>query len=443
LNPTTFAVRDQNQDQAILLIHGFSGESHSTFGMMPAFLAGNPALYEWDIHCFGYPTALRPDITGVWAADPDLTTLAGFLCTALQQLTTFVRYQKLALIGHSMGGLVIQRALLDSIFLKRISHVILFGTPSDGLKKASLVKLFYRQARDMDRDGAFIKLLRLDWHSRMGDKPPFTFRAVAGIRDEFVPRESSVDVFLPQYRSFINGNHLEIVKPELPTSDSLELLLNLFTKPAGQEPQLHTESFKRVNDLWDSRENLNEKQTEELVYALEATGREADAVELLDGIPDRSTNLTGVLAGRLKRRWLTDPELHASDGPRAQELYHQAYVKANSIADHEQAFYNGINDAFMTLALGKDSDRVQATAAQVLSHTFLAKKARWSRVTQGEAYLYLREPGTALLAYTEAMKQSWTPRELDSIKRQAIWAARLMNDSNTESELQALFDSQQ
>ena len=118
MNPTTFAIRDEKQDRAIILIHGFSGESHSTFGMMPAFLAGNPALYEWDIHCFGYPTALRPDITGVWAADPDLTTLAGFLTTALQDLI-FKRYRQFALIGHSMGGLIIQRALLDGSFCGR------------------------------------------------------------------------------------------------------------------------------------------------------------------------------------------------------------------------------------------------------------------------------------------------------------------------------------
>ena len=409
---------------------------------MPAFLAGNPALYEWDIHCFGYPTALRPDVTGVWAADPDLTTLAGFLTTALQELT-FKRYRQFALVGHSMGGLVIQRALLDGSFAGKISHVILFGTPSNGLKKAGLGKLFKRQARDMDRDGAFIKLLRLDWTSRLGDKPPFTFRAVAGIRDEFVPRESSVDVFLPEYRSFINGNHLEIVKPELPTSDSLELLLNLLTTAAGRDSQLLAESVKRVNDLWGNRKNLSEREVEELVYGLEAAGREAEAIELLEGVADRSTNLTGVLAGRLKRRWLADPELHAADGPRAQELYRQAYVKANSIADHEQAFYNGINDAFMTLALGRETERVHAIAAEVLSHTFMSRKAQWARVTQGEAYLYLREPDTALLAYTEALKESWTPRELDSMKRQAVWAARLINDPDTERELQAIFDIQQ
>src|SRR5437764_7079160 len=120
--------------------------------MMPAFLAGNPALYGWDIHCFGYPTALRPDITGVWSADPDLTTLAGFLITALQELS-FQRYGQVALVGHSMGGLVIERALLDGSFLPRVSHIVLFGTPSNGLKKARLGRLFKRQTRDMDGDG--------------------------------------------------------------------------------------------------------------------------------------------------------------------------------------------------------------------------------------------------------------------------------------------------
>jgi pimeloyl-ACP methyl ester carboxylesterase len=442
VNTTTFAIRDQQRDRAIILIHGFSGDSHSTFGMMPAFLAGNPELYTWDLHCFGYPTALRPDITGVWSADPDLTTLAGFLNTALVHLT-FARYKQLALIGHSMGGLVIQRALLDGRFLSKVSHVILFGTPSNGLKKAGLGRLFKRQARDMDRDGAFIKLLRQDWKSRLGSRFPFTFRAVAGIRDEFVPRESSVDVFEPDCRSFINGNHLEIVKPGLPNADSMELLLHLFTATTAQEPNVVSEERNRANQLLANRGDLKEPEIEQLAYSLEATGRDVDAIQVLESVADRSTNLTGVLAGRLKRRWLADPEIHSANGTRAKELYRAAYEKAVAAGDHEQAFYNGLNVAFMSLALDKEPERAHAMAAQVLPHTYLAKDARWARATQGEAYLYLNDPGAALLAYSEAVRNEWTPRELDSMKRQAIWAARLINDPLAENQLEALFRSRE
>ena len=438
MDTTTFAIRDQGKDRAIVLIHGFSGESHSTFGMMPAFLAGTPEIYEWDIHCFGYPTALRPDVTGVWAADPDLNTLSGFLVTALQDLT-FRRYGKLALVGHSMGGLIVERALLDGSFLDRISHTILFGTPSNGLAKTGLGKLFKRQVRDMHPQSQFITRLRLDWVSRIGAHPPFLFRAVAGIRDEFVPRASSVDVFLPEQRAFIGGNHLEIVKPQLRSSDSLELLLGLLGGPAASALKSARVTRAHRDDLWARRDSLTDDEKEQLVYRLEASGREDEAIQLLENISGRSTNLTGVLAGRLKRRWLADPETRAGDGVRARDLYQLAYQASKAAGDHEQAFYNGINDAFMELALGSNLEAAQQIAKDVLGHTKKASGARWARVTQGEAYLYLGADKDALAAYSDALRREWTPRELDSIKRQAIWAARLTNDQSAEEQLEAMF----
>src|SRR5678815_84040 len=100
--PTTFSIGDEKQKQGIFLIHGFSGDAHETFGLLPAFLAGNPQLYQWDIHCFGYPTSLKPDFSGVWSADPDVATLAGFLVTKMG-LPKFARYERIALVAHSMG----------------------------------------------------------------------------------------------------------------------------------------------------------------------------------------------------------------------------------------------------------------------------------------------------------------------------------------------------
>ena len=433
MSTTTFAVRDQGKKGAILLVHGFGGESHTTFGMMPAFLAGSPALLEWDIHCFGYPTTLSPDLTGVWAADPDLTTLAGFLTTALEQLT-FQRYEEMVLVGHSMGGLIIQRALLDGKFQSRIRQVVLFGTPSNGLNKAWWGKLFKRQARDMDRDGEFIARLRRDWKEQIGDHPSFAFKAVAGIRDEFVPRESSVDVFPREHQAFINGNHLEMVKPESALGDAMELLHTLLGPPraAQAKPAKARPMPKRMK--------LGEKETEELVYSLEASGREGEAIELLEGTLNLSTNLTGVLAGRLKRRWFADPETRAADGRRAKALYSEAYRRASAAGDDEQAFYNGINDAFLALALEQNPEEARATAERVVSHTARAKGARWARATEGEACLYLGDTAAAMLAYAEAAQQEWTPRERDSIKRQAIWAARLMNNVEAEQRLESVLN---
>ena len=200
-NATIFSIRNQQQSRAVIFIHGYSGAADATFGMLPAFVAGNPNLYEWDVYCFGYPTSLSPDVSGVWSAYPALDTLAGYLTTQIAT-TRFSRYSELALVAHSMGGLIVQRAALDGGIADRVSHMLLFGTPSNGLRKAGWGKLFKRQVRDMAAGGEFITKLRADWQATFGDERPFFFRTVAGIRDEFVPRESSVEPFPTSLHAF-------------------------------------------------------------------------------------------------------------------------------------------------------------------------------------------------------------------------------------------------
>jgi hypothetical protein len=70
--------------------------------------------------------------------------------------------------------------------------------------------------RDMSHDSVFIRTLRQDWAASFRDTPPFSFFAVAGDRDEFVPRTSSLDPFSEPARRVVYGNHLEIVKPDGP-----------------------------------------------------------------------------------------------------------------------------------------------------------------------------------------------------------------------------------
>lgn len=440
---TTFAVRDQNKDQAIVLVHGFRGNSHETFGMLPAFLAGDPRLYEWDFHCFGYPTSLAPDISGVWTADPDLTVLAGYLSTAVRELS-FKRYKKIALVAHSMGGLIVQRAVLDGNLADRISQTVLFGTPSNGLRKAGLLQLFKKQARDMLRGGEFVTKLRANWTDRFGAKPPFTFRAVAGIDDQFVPPESSVDPFDASLRAYVAGNHIEMVKPATASGEIAQILLSLIASPDGPGPVLPAVQQRQtlVDQMLPEWRTLGDREMRDLVFALEGLGRQAEAIEMLEEIHERSTDLTGILAGRLKRLWIADPKLHADAGVRAHNLYREAFSRAAGKADHAQAAYNGINSAFMTLALERDPVAARQIAATVLAHSFSAKQDIWSRATQGEAYLYLGDTKAALGAYAEAAQPGMDARDIDSLERQAIWAARLIESETTEAELKALFMNQ-
>jgi pimeloyl-ACP methyl ester carboxylesterase len=442
-NSFDFPVRSgSNQKKAILFVHGFSGDAHLTFGMLPAFLAGDRTLEDWDLYCFGYPTGLSPDVTGVWSADPDLTTLAGLLREHCNNKLT--SYSKLAVIAHSMGGLIVQRAILEADMTTRISHLALFGTPSAGLRKAGLGSIFKRQARDMAAGGVFVTKLRADWSQKFQAGMPFAFRAIAGVKDEFVPVESSVKPF-PGYEGFVNGNHLEIVKPETPTSDTTVLLKLFLSQASGAARAITTPAAKQAGEdvtrLSADTTNLTDEQLVKLVFGLEMQGKQEESIRLLRQFATRSTELTSVLAGRLKRRWLADPEQHLDEGLEAGMLYRRAFSRAAQEGNHSQAFYAGINAAFMAAVLEKDLDQARTTAIRVIEHCRLSPVEKWQLATQAEANLYMGDIDASVAYYQAALEAGPNMREIESMEKQAIWVARVLKSAEAESRLQKLFEA--
>ena len=150
----------------IVFIHGFGGDWAETWEDFPNYLVDERSLNDWDVYSLGYDSHLRVDLLKLGSADPDLQKLADKLVTDVRAGELW-GYGSLALVADSMGGLVVQRALLDSgELLDRVSHVFLFGTRSGGLGKASRVRLLKPQLRDMAKDGAFIRRLRGEWNQR-------------------------------------------------------------------------------------------------------------------------------------------------------------------------------------------------------------------------------------------------------------------------------------
>jgi len=324
-----------------------------------------------------------------------------------------------------MGGLVVQRALLDSPDLReRTSHVFLYGTPSAGLKKASWFQIWKRQIEDMADDGDFIEKLRRDW-TAMFAEPPFVFRSAAGDKDQFVPPRSALGPFTEEQTGVVLGNHLSMVKPKTANDLSVQLLVSgIQGKAAPTGPwnsarlALETLDFQAVIDrLLPQRGGLDNVNLVTLALALDALGRAAESLEVLEQAGKTGTDAQGVRAGRLKRRWTQGGS--QADGERALELYTDAYKASQAAKDWEQAYYHGINVAFMT-ALFLDDDAAAADLArEVLPQCALAKRDHWCLATQGEAHFYLGEWDTGLGFYNDAIEHG-EPREIESMYEQAV-----------------------
>src|ERR1700693_5524627 len=144
----------------LVFVHGFSGDPSKTWGQFPDFIDADSRLNDWDILSIGYTTRLVPDIVGIWSADAPLDRLALLLST-IASTPPLSDYRSLAIVAHSMGGLILQRALLDCPeLLTRTSHVLLYGTPSGGLAKAGPFSFIKRQVRDMAETSEFVTTLR-------------------------------------------------------------------------------------------------------------------------------------------------------------------------------------------------------------------------------------------------------------------------------------------
>lgn len=420
---------------AIVFVHGFTGDRMGTWRRIPEFLSHEPKLAEWDLVFFGYPSSGFFDLLNVWSADPDIDAIATQLSTAGNLLA----YDALAFVAHSMGGLVVQRALVRSDELrKRTRHVVLFGTPSGGLDKARKLRFWKQQIRNMSSSGKFIGDLRADWKRLKFNQapPPFSFLAVAGLEDQFVPIKSSLGPFPEKFQSAIYGNHVTMLRAESADAECVQKIVQQISGHSPAEGPLTAarlaiqkgkfdDVVRRLNPV---RSNLTDSGAVELALALDALGRRNEAMELLEQHKRAGTDVLGVLAGRYKRRWIS--ESRRGDFKRAVQLYRQGYDEAVSKQDHAQAFYLGINLAYLALAgETRNSAEARRMAKAVMEHCAEARDDEtlklWRLATEGDAYLVLKDFKQALACHREAAKMKMDPWQALSIQEQSLRLAGL------------------
>lgn len=444
--------RRHDTDRAIVFIHGFSGDLANTWASFPTLIGTEVALNDWDILSLGYGTSLLPDIRSVWSADPDLPILAIHLSTRLD-MAPLAQYRSLALVAHSMGGLVVQRALLDAPdLLPRVAHLVFFGTPSNGLTKAGFFAFLKPQLRNMAADGEFVTALRREWRARFGDAPPFRLLAVAGDRDQFVAPESSLHPFAPRFRRVVAGDHLSMIKATDAKAESVSLLVGaLSTRP--EPPAASAPLRTRVMEMSDAEveravaergESLTQAEVVNAAIKLDLAGERRQAIEMLERHTQLGSDVKGTLGGRFKRLWLeTGDRAHAR---RAFELYQDGLATAEADKErrpdeyHAQVYYQAINLAFLAYVAFDQKDQAALLARRALRHCTKAPKDMWRVATEAEAQLYLEQPELAVQTYREVMQMGAEPWQLQSAGQQAYYVATKLGDPVLQEELRTLFN---
>ena len=440
---TLNAIRTRsNCDRGVVFLHGFSGDRDDTWDRLPGLLG--TAVADWDIYTLGYATTFRPDFLGVWSADPDLPILATMLTTQAS-IEPLKRYRSLSLVAHSMGGLVVQRALVDDTNLaNRTEKVVLFGTPSAGLRKASWLFFWKRQLRNMANGSEFITALRQDWAALFEPEPRFDLRVVAGEQDQFVPPTSSLGPFHRQFHSVVPGNHLSMVRAEDTDSPSVRLLISVLsnapvaddtTAPLALAAEIPNPTASALVEAHG--DELSQQDVVRAALALEQTGKRDEAMALLRRYQALGTDVQGTLAGRVKRMWIENEDLGFAQ--HALALYQGALDVARKMGDASQIYYHSINVAFLDFVAFDRVERSQKMAKLALETASLAEENAWSVATKAEANLYLGNRDLALDLYRRMLAFEAEPWKYASTALQAGQIASKLKDSQLAVRLEEIF----
>lgn len=209
----TTADSNGNRDKRNLLIfiHGWSG-SDKTWKKFHELAKSDHDL-DADLLTVNYPQfMLRRQL--------DVSGLSDWLDEKLHTNRLYESYDKIAIVAHSMGGLIARRiSVLSSLTRgdpKPIGFLAEIGTPHQGADLAGIadkIGLGGELTEDMEKDSKFLTLLQKDW-SRLGERPdtrPFSFCLYSP--QDGVVEPSSARAGCDSDRPYTRGGHRAIVRP--------------------------------------------------------------------------------------------------------------------------------------------------------------------------------------------------------------------------------------
>ena len=397
----------------LLFLHGFSGESKGTFGNIPKMLQSDSNFNGWAMKPLGYSPIVQPKLgKDIWGAILDVDRIAGYLKTSIQN--KFRKYDRIAIVAHSLGGLVAQKAILelDSDHKNRISHLIMFGTPSNGIPSEILTKQWNAKYSEMSSEGNFITSLREKWNQTFNGQYPFKIKVAASLEDEFVTVESCHKPFGKEYREFVDKKHLMMVKPKDDKDDAYLLILNTLTGSKFFNLYTNKEEINLtlgkydsvVNELLPKKDDLDKRGLTQLIFALEGLERKDEVYDILNNHPlaQSNTDLMGIIGGRHKRDYLKTYSYKSSQLSR--EYYSKALKICVENEVYSQIYYHAINLAFLSIVTDPETGKseMKKYAKQALDATEHCDDDLWKFATVAEANMYLGNLETAKEFYIKA-----------------------------------------
>ena len=193
----------EKQKDSVVFIHGWRGDEES-FGKMPTYISEST---DCQSNLYSYPT-------GIWEKSPSIDMIE----------RNFVGSQRMAIVAHSMDGLVARRFI--SLQFERNDRIdnlvrlfVFIASPHNGAVLANIgrhVPTFRKaQLKDLATDSSFLFALNADWNKWVSSdySKESTIRCIVGANDKVVSINSAIGLD-PNPIPILEAGHIDIVKPE-------------------------------------------------------------------------------------------------------------------------------------------------------------------------------------------------------------------------------------
>jgi pimeloyl-ACP methyl ester carboxylesterase len=403
--------QDKKSNNLLLFIHGFSGEAADTFGIIPKLLMKDKRMDGWDMKPLGYSQHVNPEFgKDIWGGTKDINKISQYLVKSFKY--KFDKYDRIAIAAHSLGGLIAQKAILnlEENLRNKISHLILLGSPNNGIAPSILTNTFNNKYQQLSSEGDYIKSMRLLWNTTFKNGYPFTLKVAAATNDEYVSNDSNYGPFDDKYCETVEGNHLSMVKPEDEYNDCYMLIINTLTGNEFHNEFTNKEEINLALGKYDAVvkkllprvDSIDENGLKQLVFGLEGLDRKDEALEIMLNHPlaENNSDIFGLIAGRYKRLYLNN--FSKDDGDKSFEYYKKGLEIAMHKEDQGQIYYQAINLAFLSIIKNSNENDMKKYASQAMKAANTSSDNLWKFATLAEANLYLKKFDKSKEYYSKA-----------------------------------------
>jgi pimeloyl-ACP methyl ester carboxylesterase len=186
------------RDSVLLFIHGWNGDAKDTWQQFPRLACDDPRLLHTEIFSVGYPTYMQE--SGFTVVETAL-----WIYRELIDRTGLKETDKLAIIAHSMGGLIAREIALKAPTSKPQLHIVgitTISSPHNGTDATAIARVLQvskHYTSDMKHGSSMLASLHARWNDTDSKfRPPLV--CFGGVADHIVATDSAFFQCDEQYK---------------------------------------------------------------------------------------------------------------------------------------------------------------------------------------------------------------------------------------------------